>query len=167
MFHPAATKVLSRPFTLGAWLLAACWFNLAHPLGLRAEPASVGQISGTAALEPIVLFDQTYLFQLDLSDERQRRRFWDESHLAAALEGLVNRTQPRLFIRYLKEPDDFWWGQMTQPGGWLAKREIVRVASLDELLKRFRGFYQGAVVWDERVPATANLASTTAGCDEL
>lgn len=136
-------------------------------MGLRAEPASDGQVSGTASVEPIVLFDLTYLFQLNLGDERQRRRFWDESHLVAALEGLVNRTQPRLFIRYLKEPDDFWWGQMTQPGGWLAKRQIVRVGSLDELLKRFRGFFQGAVVWDERVPATANLASTIAGCDDL
>jgi len=167
MFHPVATNALCYRLTLRAWLLAACALNLTLSPGLRAERTSGGQNSEAGSVEPIVLFDQTYLFKLDLSDERQRRRFWDESHLAAALEGLVNRSQPRLFIRYLPEPDDFWWGQLTQPGGWLAQREIVRVGSLEALLKRFRSFYQGAVVWDERVPATANLASTIAGCDDL
>ena len=120
-----------------------------------------------AAAEPVVLFDQTPLFALDLKDEAQRRRFWDETHLAVSLQGLVNRTEPRLFIRYLKEPDDFWWQQMTQPGGWLAERPIVRVTTITELLVRFREFCRGVVVWDERVPSTSNLASTIAGCDDL
>ena len=153
--------------TLGLSLWVAFWFSLTFAPGLRAEQITGDTNSKNASAEPIVLFDLTYLFRLDLNDAHQRRRFWDESHLVAALEGLVNRDQPRLFIRYLKEPDDFWWGQMTQPGGWLAQRTIVRVARLDELLKRFRKFYHGAVVWDERVPATSNLASTIAGCDDL
>lgn len=120
-----------------------------------------------AAAEPIVFFDQTPLFGLDLKDEGQRRRFWDETHLAVSLQGLVNRTAPRLFLRYLKEPDDFWWALMTQPGGWLAGRPVLRISSIEELLDHFRSFYHGAVVWDERVPATSNLASTIAGCDDL
>lgn len=115
----------------------------------------------------IICFDQTPLFALDLKDEAQRRRFWDETHLAVSLQGLANRAAPRLFIRYLKEPDDFWWAQMTQPGGWLAGRPVTRVSQLDELLDQFRDVFQGAVVWDERVPATANLASTIAGCENL
>jgi hypothetical protein len=153
--------------TLGLSLLMTLLMSLTFPLKLMAELTTAGQTSTNVSAEPIVLFDLTYLFQLDLNDERQRHRFWDESHLVAALEGLVNRDRPRLFIRYVKEPDDFWWEQMTQPDGWLAKREIVRVISLEALLKRFQSFYHGAVVWDERVPATANLASTIAGCDDL
>ncbi len=133
--------------------------------GSAVEPTTAAE--SRTELAPIVFFDQTPLFALDLKDEAQRRRFWDETHLAVSLQGLVNRAAPQLFIRYLKEPDDFWWTQMVQSGGWLAGRRVVRVNSLDELLDRFHDFYQGAVVWDERVPATSNLASTIAGCDDL
>jgi hypothetical protein len=122
---------------------------------------------GQASSEPVVFYDLAPLFQLDLNDPGQRRRFWDEVQLVTALEGLANRDRPRLFTRYLKNPDDFWWQEMTKPGGWLAGRQIVRVAALDELLIRFREAYRGAVVWDERVPSTSNLAATMAGCDDL
>jgi hypothetical protein len=140
--------------------LAALWAGL----GACRSAAAPGN---PPASEPIVYFDQTPLFALDLKDEAQRRRFWDETHLAVSLQGLVNRAGPRLFIRYLKEPDDFWWEQMIQPGGWMAGRPVVRVQTIAELLEHFRSFYQGAVVWDERVPATSNLGSTIAGCDDL
>lgn len=116
---------------------------------------------------PVVFYDATALFALDLKDETQRRRFWDESHLLAALQGLANRQGPRLFIRYLRAPDDFWWEQMTAPQGWLAGRPVERIDRLDALVRSFRDVFQGAVVWDERVPATSNLASTVAGCDDL
>jgi hypothetical protein len=120
-----------------------------------------------AAEAPVVYYDATPLFALDLKDEAQRRRFWDESHLLAALQGLANRQAPQLFIRYLREPDDFWWGEMTRPDAWLGDRPVERVATLTALLARFRTVHHGAIVYDERVPATANLASTIAGCDDL
>lgn len=119
------------------------------------------------AAEPVVFFDFAPLSALDLNDETQRRQFWDQTHLAVSLQGLVNRSAPQLFLRYIPEPDDFWWAEMTRPGGWLEGREVVRVNSLAELLERFKAFYRGAVVWDERVPATSNLASSIAGCDDL
>lgn len=117
--------------------------------------------------QPAIYCDLTPLLALDLNDEATRWRFWDETHLVVALQGLANRSGPRLFLRYVKAPDDFWWEQMTQTGGWLADRPVVKVSSLDDLLDRLADVCQGAVVWDERVPATANLASTLAGCDNL
>lgn len=146
-------------------MLAAAFLRTDAP----GADAGSGSDHGTTAVssEPIVFFDASDLFKLGLNDPRQRRLFWDESQLLAALEGLVNRNRPRLFIRYLTDPDDFWWRQMTEPGGWLAGRPIVRVSSLEELLARFHDFYHGSVVWDERVPATDNLAATIAGCDDL
>lgn len=134
------------------WLIWVLWF---------------GGLLPVCGVEPVVVFDATPLFSLDLRDEVQRRRFWDESQLLAALEGLVNRSGPRLFVRYLREPDDFWWGEMTRSGGWLSGRPVERVETLGALIERFRGVIRGAVVWDERVPATSNLASTIAGCDDL
>lgn len=139
-------------------------FDLAWLRG-GTEPAAP-QPQG-AVTEPILFFDATPLFALNLKDPAQRRRFWDETHLLVSLQGLANRAAPRLYLRYLREPDDFWWEQMTAPGGWLAGREVVRVATLDELLERLRAGYRGAVVWDERVPSTSNLASSIAGCDDL
>lgn len=135
------------------------WLLLVILLGLAPRAQTAG--------DPVVFYDATPLFALDLKDETQRRRFWDESHLLAALQGLANRPGPRLFIRYLREPDDFWWAEATAPGAWLDGRSVERVATLRELLNRFRDVYRGAVAYDERVPATSNLASTIAGCDDL
>jgi hypothetical protein len=140
------------------WLLLGCLIGGSIAVPIRAAAHQK---------EPIVYYDMTGLFALDLNDPAQRRRFWDETHLIVSLQGLVNRDAPRLFLRYLKDPDDFWWKEMTQPGGWMAGRKVERVARLDALLERFRAFYRGAVVWDERVPATSNLASTLAGCENL
>jgi hypothetical protein len=116
---------------------------------------------------PVIYYDLTPRYQLDLKDPVQRRRFWDECHLVFSLQGLVNRSAPRLFVRFIAEPDDFWWDQLTQPGSWLSGRAIHRLSSLEELLAMFADDYQGAVVWDEATPATSNLASTIAGCDNL
>ena len=135
--------------------------------GLITTAAATPAASKPDVPEAIVYYDMTPLFALDLKDPAQRRRFWDETHLVVSLQGLVNRTAPRLFLRYVKQPDDFWWDQMTAPHEWLAGRKVIRVQTLAELLERYRSFYRGAVVWDERVPATSNLASSIAGCDDL
>jgi hypothetical protein len=123
--------------------------------------------ASTNAPAEIVFYDLTPLYGLDLKDPTQRRRLWDEIHLISSLQGLVNREAPRLFIRHLKGPDDFWWERMTEQGAWLAGRNVLRIGSLAELLAHFSAFYRGAVVWDEQVPATSNLASTIAGCEDL
>lgn len=149
----------SLPFRL--LVCAAVWLGLGQKQTLMSQEPSAG------SLAPVVLFDASYLLERDLNDPQQRRSVWDETHLLASLQGLVNRDRPRLFLRYLRGPDDFWWRQMTAAGGWLSGRPVQRVATLEELLQIFRSDYDGAVVWDERVPATSNLASTIAGCDRL
>lgn len=117
--------------------------------------------------DPVLFLDLTALFELDLADERARRRFYDTTHAAATLQGLVNRDGPRLFLRYNRERDDFWWELMTREGGWLEGREVRRTTELSEALAHFRDAFEGLVAWDERVPATSNLASTIAGADRL
>lgn len=119
------------------------------------------------AQEAIVYYDMTPLLELDRQDPAQLRRFYDETHLVVSLQGLVNREAPRLYIRYIAAPDDFWWQHLTQPGAWLADRPVQTLTSLPALLAHFKADYQGAVVWDERVPATSNLASTLAGIHNL
>jgi len=190
--HPAERTLLSStaplPCFISCLTVATAWRSAAPPQPRRVRPrrktpgglpaliwvvlmgvlaAGEGPVVSISRAEEIVYYDATHLHGLNLQHEAQRRRFWDESHLLFSLQGLVNRGSPRLYIRYLKEPDDFWWQQMTNGGGWLAGRTVRQIASLDELLRVFRQHYRGAVLWDERVPSTSNLASTIAGCEDL
>lgn len=146
-------------------ILSLLFAILAAATFLRAEqlpdpPESESRMS-------VVYYDATYLHDLNLADPAQRRRFWDEIHLLASLQGLANREEPRLYLRLLPKPDDFWWELMRSRGRWLSDAEVVQVQSLAELLDHFSDASGGAVVWDERVPATSNLASTIAGADRL
>ncbi|MGC9329956.1 MAG: GxGYxYP domain-containing protein, partial [Candidatus Hinthialibacter sp.] len=124
-------------------------------------------LSRSEEQRPIIYYDMTPLFKLDFKNPDDLRRFYDETLLVASLQGLVNREEPRLYIRYNAAPDDFWKKRMTEPGGWLSGRSFVQIDQLEELLRHFAGSYQGAVVWDEAVPATSNAAATIAGCDNL
>jgi hypothetical protein len=120
----------------------------------------------------IVLYDLTHLHRLDLSDVRQRRQAWDELHLVTALQGIVNRRQPRLCVLFVGDDgrgatDLYWLEHLRQPGEWLEHAQIEKVTDVLELVQRFRRSFNGVVVWDERVPATALVASTAAGVDNL
>ncbi len=135
-------------------------------LGLSvAAMASPPPASAQSVEAPVALYDMTSLFSLDLNEPAQRRQFYDETLLAVSLQGLANRDAARLFLRYNQGPDDFWWAKAHEEGQWLHGRPVDVIQSLDALLERFKGFYEGVVVWDERVPATSNLAATIAGIE--
>lgn len=123
--------------------------------------------NGDAAREPVVVFDISRFLHLRLDDPVEIRRHWDVAHFAASLQGIVNRDAPRLFLRYIPERDDFWWNLMREPGEWLDGRAVIEVESVADVVGLFRSRIAGAVAWDERVPATSNLASTTAGVEDL
>ncbi len=128
---------------------------------------SAGEFSGS-----IVCYDLTHLHRIDVSDERKRRQAWDELHLVTALQGIVNRSQPRLYTIFVGDDgkgstDRHWLEHLRQPGEWLHRARVETVTDLFQLIERFRSSVRGLVVWDERVPATALVASTAAGVDNL
>jgi hypothetical protein len=128
---------------------------------------SAAEFAGT-----VVLYDLTHLYRIDLSDLRHRRQAWDELHLVTALQGIVNRRQPRLYLLFVGDngqgdTDHYWLEHLCQPGEWLHRARMEKVANVQELLQRFRPSINGLFVWDERVPATALVASTAAGVDNL
>ena len=125
---------------------------------------------------PIYIYNLQPLKTLDLSNISARRHAWDETHLVAALQGLSNRQSPRLYLFFTSQwgvaTDRFWLDRFSEPfpdgtSGWLQNRPRQMVATLEELLEIFRDSYFGVVVYDERVPATSNLASTIAGVENL
>ena len=108
--------------------------------------------------EPVYYYDFTGK-PSNLHDSGNLKSYYDELVAVTALQGLVNRDAPNLFVRHLPEADDFWWEQMTKPGDWLDGREIKKLASFDELLTAFPQSYKGLVIWDESVPATSSITS--------
>jgi hypothetical protein len=123
---------------------------------------------------PLVTFDLTPTDGYDLSTAAGKNNNWAEVHLVAALQGIVNRKEPQLYVTYVsddaKRPgwiDRFWLDHLRAPGGWLETRPLVPADSLEALVSRFRDRIKGVVLYDLRVPATSNVASTAAGCEDL
>jgi hypothetical protein len=136
----------------------------------RALTTLISLLGATALAEPpIGVFDLTYALQFDARNPRQVAAAWDHAHAVATLQGNVNRTGPRLYIRFVnvrgKTVDDYWWDRMSEPGQWLARRRTKRIPDIVALVREYRASIRGAVVYDPAVPATSNLASTIAGVE--
>lgn len=116
-------------------------------------------------------YDLTPTLKADLHDRGAAATVWDEIHAVATLQGIVNRSAPRLCLRYVecegRNVDDWWLARLSEPGAWLADVERESIATLEDLVGHFRDDLRGAVVYDSRVPATSNLASTLAGVEDL
>ncbi len=86
----------------------------------------------------------------------------DRQLMAYALQGLVNRSRPRLYV--LAHSTDKQWLDHLVKRGWIRR---TRPITLDAALKRYRSVYKGVVVTDPRVPATVNVATMLAGCESV
>ena len=150
-------RCLQITCVLLAWL---CWLR-------------PGAAAASAAPSPAVVYtlDARPLNHLDLREATNAARLWDTLHALSALQGLVNRQAPRLYLFYCSEfgvdTDQFWFDWFRSEDGWLKNSEIRPLASLEEAMQKFRKAFQGLVVYDPAVPATSNLASTAAGCEDL
>lgn len=148
---------------------ASVWFGLLFLLLCLILPSQGTQ----AEAAPLYTYDLTPTLHYDLNTDRGKNNAWAEVHLVAALQGLVNRKRPRLYVYYVSDNDvpgridKFWLAQMRTPGGWLAGRPLQPVPTLEALVQTFHRDIQGVVLYDLRVPATSNVASTVAGCDDL
>ena len=96
---PRATAWL---FTAGI-VAALAW---AWPAAAATKPdAEVPAIAGNA----IYVLDLTSARAGQSARSRVARQAWDILHLTASVEGIVNRHEPRLFVRFMPHPDDFWF----------------------------------------------------------
>ena len=122
---------------------------------------------------PVTVFDLRYTLKIDTNDPVGVRMAWDHCHAVAALQGLVNRDAPRLYVRFVdsqhrrRNVDDYWLAKATARGGWLEGGQIREIDNIANLVRRFGGFVRGAVVYDPAVAATSNVASAVAGAEDL
>jgi hypothetical protein len=138
-------------------------------VGLFALVLSGRALAGKTP-ESLDVFEAHRLLRIDARSPDDRQRLWDQLHLLAALQGLVNREEPRLYVHLVGESgriDRYWLDHLHARGQWLEACRLEEQPDLPGLVARYRRFVRGAVVWDERVPATALVASTAAGADDL
>ncbi len=83
--------------------------------------------------------------------------------LLTSLQGLVNRTKPRIFLIWGKD-DVFWLKQMQKQG---ATGTVIRVRNALSLVSRFRSSIRGAVVPDPKVYDSPDIAADIAAVDNL
>ncbi len=141
---------------------------------LVLSPSSLHARASAATPEApqlIYTYDARPLRRLDLRDPKNATRVWDTLHLLAALQGLANRPSPRLYLFYCAEfgtdTDQFWFDWLRGEDGWLKSSTVRTLADVEQALTTFRSVYKGLVVYDPKIPATSNVASTVAGCDGL
>ena len=87
----------------------------------------------------------------------------DEQLLLTSLQGLVNRTQPRIYL--VASDDDSFWLQAMQDQGQTGAP--LPVSDPMTLLKTFKSAYKGAVVADPKVYLSPCIAVDIAGIDSL
>lgn len=169
------------PSAFGNRLMASRFisiFSFFLPLFLLTQSARA--VAPDSFNNPYYVFDMTRLRDVDRNNIADIRRKWDETLLVAALQGLVNRDSANLFVNFVqhngRDVDLFWLETFSSEihcsdgsirEGWLRHRERREIETLDKLLAVFSNTYCGLVVYDESVPATANVALTIAGVEEL
>jgi hypothetical protein len=83
----------------------------------------------------------------------------------------VNRQKPQLYIYYVENAginiDRYWWDKYRTSGKWLGKAVEKPATDIVALVTGFKNAVKGAVVYDPKVPATSNLASSIAGIEDL
>lgn len=89
-----------------------------------------------------------------------------EKAMLISLQGLANRTAPRLYVIH---PKDYQW-EITEPLADYYQRKykvtFAPVKSADEALELFKRYAKGYVVWDKTVGATMNVGFTISGLED-
>jgi hypothetical protein len=139
---------------------------------LQTPCAQAASATNNQSVSKLVFtFDARPLNRLNLSDPTNAATVWDTLHALCALQGLANRSHPQFYIFYCSEfgvdTDKFWFDWFRGEDGWLKAAEVRPLGSLEDVVRAFRSSFSGLVVYDPAVPATSNLASTAAGCEDL
>ena len=93
----------------------------------------------------------------------------DRMRLFSSLQGLINRSAKKnkvvLVLSPENETETFWVDYMKNKGGLLEGKEKKDITTWDEFLTTFKNqlVQCGMVLWDTKVPATANVAATMCG----
>ena len=89
---------------------------------------------------------------------------YDEAVAAACIQGIVNRTNPQVYVlSNVSTRPQYWLDTLSKSPGWLTGKQWVPLADLNALAALAGDRLKGVVIWDPSVPATVNIATTIAG----
>jgi hypothetical protein len=101
--------------------------------------------------DTIGLFDLSYTLKTDLNNPEGLKKSWDDVHTVATLHGIVNRNSPRLYVFLIRNKnidiDHYWWNKYREKGKWLSGRDTIVYTNIIDLIKAYRCFIKGAVVY--------------------
>ena len=121
--------------------------------------------------QPIGMIDMKYSLTTDVNDPQGLKTAWDDVHLVATLQGIVNRKEPLLYINLVQNGnvniDSYWWNKYRSPGKWLNGRDTVLYPGIVELVSAYKTAVKGVVVYDPAVASTSNVASSISGIEDL
>ena len=92
----------------------------------------------------------------------------DFMRFASCMQGILNREKPVMFVEYVLESDVFWYNYLRQEGKTLYGYKRVNISTLDDFFSAFGEVIQrmGLILWDVKVPSTANVSVTVSGIEE-
>ncbi|HKG08243.1 MAG TPA: GxGYxYP domain-containing protein [Pedobacter sp.] len=119
----------------------------------------------------IALYDLGYTLKFNMKNEVNVHTTWDHAHTLATLQGVLNRKSPQLYLFFIENAgvsiDRYWWDKYRKQGKWLHGRDTLVYTDIVKLISSFKNEIKGAVVYDPKVPATSNVASSVAGAENL
>ena len=117
---------------------------------VRVTSLSLLLSASLAAAQPATVFDA-------------RGLSWEERCTVEALQGIVNRSGPRLYLDFGNPWSQKWLDIYSERNGL----RYERLQGLPELLGRFSSEIKGLVVYDPDVDGSRYVAMTLAGLDDL
>jgi len=108
--------------------------------------------------DPVPIFPKSpmpsHLYVLDMQSASAEMRL-----LLATLQGVLAKTDPRLFLLYSADVDGFWLNEMADHYGVAYEYASDPWALLDQFVDELSGF----IVYDPDLTATINIGTTMAG----
>ena len=100
-----------------------------------------------ASQEAIGLYDT---LETDLSTPKGRNVAWDDVHVVSALQGIVNRDAPQLYVFFVDRDqldiDKYWLNKYRRKGQWLYQKETVTYNTIEDLVTAYAGKIKGVVL---------------------
>jgi hypothetical protein len=105
-----------------------------------------------------------YVFTLSAESTPQA---YDEAVAATTMQGIINRGGPRLYLLSGRdERPQYWLDILSRDGRWMKGRPRKPLAALGDIRALAGSALKGAVIWDPKVPASLNVATTMAGIED-
>ncbi|EGD74320.1 hypothetical protein PTSG_06330 [Salpingoeca rosetta] len=118
----------------------------------RLQAATAGQV---------FVYDSSWLLNETAVDPPT---YYQTTQLLAAIQGIVNRDQPQLFLNHT--PADAAWFPFIQQT-WFKDVQFQTLDTVDDILDKYMQHFNGTAIYDTNVPSTSLVAASLAGAYNL